>query len=85
MLQKQVTIASPDGLHARPANDFAKLAMTLPGQVMVSRPGGTKVRGDSILSLMTLGLRGGEAVVVEIADDSQETLLESLISLLSAH
>ena len=83
MLRRQVTIASPDGLHARPANEFARLAMTLPGKVMVSRPEQTPVRGDSILSLMTLGLRGGESVVVEIADDSQETLLESLISLLS--
>jgi phosphocarrier protein HPr len=85
MLRKQVTIASPEGLHARPANDFARLAMVLPGKVMVSRPGGNKVRGDSMLSLMTLGLRGGESVVVEIDDDSQETLLETLISLLSSH
>jgi phosphocarrier protein HPr len=71
MLRKQVTIASPEGLHARPANDFARLAMVLPGKVMVSRPGGNKVRGDSMLSL--------------IDDDSQETLLETLISLLSSH
>ena len=83
MLRQQVSIASADGLHARPANDFARLAATLPGKVLVSRPGGEKVRGDSILSLMTLGLRGGESVVVEIDDDSQETLLESLISLLT--
>jgi phosphocarrier protein HPr len=82
MLRSQVTIASADGLHARPANDFAKLAASLPGKVMVSRPGGNKVRGDSILLLMTLGLRGGESVVVEIDDDTQETLLESLINLL---
>jgi phosphotransferase system HPr-like phosphotransfer protein len=51
---------------------------------MVSRPEGAPVRGDSMLSLMTLGLRGGESVVIEIADDTQETLLESLINLLSA-
>jgi len=83
MLRKQVTIVSADGLHARPANDFARLAAALPGKVMVSRPGGNKVRGDSMLSLMTLGLRGGESVVVEIEDDSQDTLLESLIALLT--
>jgi phosphocarrier protein len=85
MLSRQITIASPDGLHARPANEFARLAATAPEKVMVSRPGGDKDRGDSMLSLMTLGLRDGESVVIEISDDSQETLLEKLISLLSAH
>ncbi len=85
MLSRQVTITSPDGLHARPANEFARLAGGAPERVMVSRPGENKVRGDSMLSLMTLGLRGGETVIIEISDDSQESLLEKLISLLSTH
>lgn len=84
-MQRQVTIASDDGLHARPANDFAKLAATLPGKVMVSRPEGERVRGDSMLSLMTLGLRAGESVVIEIAEDGHETLLNSLVSVLTSH
>lgn len=83
MLRRQIIIASPDGLHARPANDFAKMAATLPGKVMVYRPEGQRVRGDSVLSLMTLGLRGGESVIIEVADDNQDSLLESLISLLT--
>jgi phosphocarrier protein HPr len=84
MIKSQTTIASPEGLHARPANEFAKLASTAPGKVTVSRLDGERVRGDSMLSLMTLGLRSGESVLVEISDDSQESLLEELISLLSA-
>ena len=83
MFKTQVTIASAEGLHARPANEFAKLAATLPGKVMVSRPGGSKVRGDSMLSLMTLGLKTGESVIIEVADESGENLLESLAKLLS--
>ena len=85
MMQRQVTIASDDGLHARPANDFAKLAATLPGKVMVFRPEGERVRGDSMLSMMTLGLRSGESVVIEIAEDGHETLLDSLVSVLTSH
>ena len=85
MLQCQVTIASDDGLHARPANDFAKLAATLPGKVTVFRPEGERVRGDSMLSLMTLGLRAGESVVIEIGEDGHETLLDSLVSVLTSH
>jgi phosphotransferase system HPr (HPr) family protein len=84
MIRRQAIIASPEGLHARPANEFAKLASAVPGKVMVSRLDGESVRGDSMLSLMTLGLRTGEMVLVEISDDSQETLLEELIRLLSA-
>ena len=85
MLRAQVTIASPDGLHARPANEFSKLAATAIGQVWLSRPEETKVRGDSILALLTLGLKQGDIVLVEISDDSQKTLLNQLVSLLSAH
>ena len=85
MLRRQVTISSPDGLHARPASEFAKLASALPSKVMVSRPDGQPVRGDSMLSLLTLGLRAGEAVVIEVLADDQETLLENLIVLLTTH
>jgi hypothetical protein len=84
MLRTQVTILAPDGLHARPANEFSKIAARLPGQVWLSRPGGTKVRGDSILGILTLGLMQGDIVIVEISDDDQESLLERLVSLLSA-
>jgi phosphocarrier protein len=84
MLRRQVTIASPEGLHARPANEFARLASAAPGKVMVSRPDGERVRGDSILSLMTLGLRTGESVIIEISDDALEMLLEKLVGLISA-
>jgi phosphotransferase system HPr (HPr) family protein len=83
MLRAQLTITSPDGLHARPANEFSKLAATATGQVWLSRPEEPKVRGDSILAILTLGLKQGEIVFIEISDESQESLLKQLVSLLS--
>jgi phosphocarrier protein len=82
MVRRQVTISSPDGLHARPANEFSKLAASSTGQVWLSRPGEAKVRGDSILAILTLGLKHGEIVIIETADDAEESLLERLVSLL---
>jgi phosphotransferase system HPr-like phosphotransfer protein len=41
------------------------------------------VRGDSILAILTLGLKQGEIVMIEISDARQESLLKELVSLLS--
>jgi len=76
-----VSISQPDGLHARPASDFVALVQQSGLSVTVSRLGETPVRGDSVLSLMTLGLGFGELVEISVEGQDAQDLLVALKSL----
>ncbi len=83
MLHATVIVNLPEGLHARPAADFARQASLAGNTVMVGRMGGKLVRGDSILSLMTLGIKQGDLLLLEVRGPNAETLLATLKSLVS--
>jgi PTS hybrid protein len=59
---RSVTLVNPDGLHARPAAEFVKLATALGGKVTVN---GKDAR--SLLGILSLGL--GQGATVEIATE----------------
>jgi len=75
MAERTVTVASSVGLHARPATLISQAAAKLAAAgtpVTIGVPGGTPVRADSVLMLMTLGAVHGAQVVV--ASDSQDAV-----------
>lgn len=81
-----VTIRQADGWHARPATEFAQLVGESNLEVTIGRPGQSAVRGDSVLSLLTLGARFGEELVITVTgptaqDANPEKLLEKLTQL----
>lgn len=84
MPQRRVIIATPTGLHARPAAIFAQKAATLGVATTVARVGGDAVDASSILSVMSLGLNGGEEVILA-CDGEHEDLLDALAELLSTN
>jgi len=69
-----VTLNSQNGLHARPAGLLAKLASQFQSKVDLIVNGNIK-NGKSIMSLMSLGLKGGESILIkaEGEDSSQAT------------
>jgi phosphotransferase system HPr (HPr) family protein len=77
----KVSVANIDGWHARPASDFAKLVVTSGHRVQVSRPGLKAVPGDSVLSLLSLGVRQGEVLIIEVDGPNSVDLLNQLIAL----
>ena len=81
MVVGKVSVANIDGWHARPASDFAKLVVASGHRVQVSRPGLKPVPGDSVLSLMSLGARQGEVLIIEVDGPNPEDLLNRLIAL----
>jgi phosphocarrier protein HPr len=83
MVKDTVTIKTPEGLHARPAAEFVRAASAPAHTVMLSKPTGLKVRGDSILSLLSLGVKEGEKLIIEVSGPEEKTLLQSLISIVS--
>jgi phosphocarrier protein HPr len=83
MVKSTVSIKTPEGLHARPAAEFARLAATAGHTVLISKSEGPKVRGDSILSLLSLGVKQGEKLSIEVSGPDEESLLQSLITVVS--
>lgn len=71
-MERNVTVAIVEGLHARPAALFVAAASAAPADVTISK-GSDPVPADSILSVMTLGVTAGDVVTLatagEVADD----------------
>jgi phosphocarrier protein HPr len=79
MPEIRVKIASPVGLHARPASLFVKAAAKHPGPVSIGRPGAEPVDARSMLSVLSLAIGHGEDVVLNGAQEA----LDELSTLLS--
>lgn len=80
MAQRTVVVASRVGLHARPAMLFTQAVAATGSSVTIAKAGGAPVDASSILFVMSLGVAGGEEVVLE-SDD--EAALDSLVALLA--
>ena len=83
MPERRVVIGIAEGLHARPAALFARLAGEQPCPVTIRKPDGQPVNAASILSIMTLGARGGDEVVLAVPErpdgtTDAETVLDAL-------
>lgn len=84
MVQEIVVVGSAEGFHARPATEFAKVCTGIEAVVKVSRPGFDAVRGDSVLSLMTLGAKQGDKLLIQVAGPNEDSLLDHLKSIVCA-
>jgi phosphotransferase system HPr (HPr) family protein len=51
--------------------------------VMIAKGDGPKVRGDSILSLLSLGIKQGEKLSIEVTGPDEDSLIQSLITVVS--
>lgn len=65
-LLAQVTVSQLDGWHARPATEFARIVGEFGLEVTIGRPGEEPVRGDSVLSLLTIGARFNETLDITV-------------------
>jgi len=83
VVKQTVVIKSAEGLHARPASEFVRVAATDGHMVMISKGDGPKVRGDSILSLLSLGIKQGERLSIEVTGPDEDSLIQSLITVVS--
>ncbi|WP_068253055.1 HPr family phosphocarrier protein [Janibacter corallicola] len=82
MPRRTATIASPVGLHARPAALFVREAAASGLDVRIGRPGEEPVDATSILGVMTLGAGHGERVEVVAEGEGADAALDELTALL---
>lgn len=76
-VETTVTLLTEDGLHARPAGLLVKVAGQFQSKVELSANGLTK-NAKSIMSLMSMGLKGGEQILLKADGEDASAAIESL-------
>ena len=74
---RTVTVASSQGLHARPAKMFVEAAQTSGAQVTIAK-GEKSVNAASILGVLSLGVEKDDQVLLTAEGENEEQTLDSL-------
>ncbi len=77
---RTVVVTNPQGLHARPADAFVKLASQFQSKVEVIRDG-ERVDGKSILAILTLAAVEGTQLELEATGPDAQAALDALSQL----
>lgn len=81
--EKTVVINNPQGLHARPAELFARLALQFDSNIEVIRDS-LRVDAKSILHVLTLGAAQGTELILHAQGADAEAALEALVRLVES-
>lgn len=81
---RTAVFGSEVGLHARPASAIAKAAGESGHTITLVTPEGKKANAASILTLLTLGVKHGDEVVIEVSGDDAETVADSFAELVGS-
>ena len=81
---RAVTVKNPNGLHLRPWLMVVKLAQPYKSKIEVVKEF-ARADARSVLSLMSLGVRQGETIVVEAEGDDAESAVAALVELLDGY
>lgn len=76
-VETTVTLLTEDGLHARPAGLLVKVAGQFQSKVELSANGLTK-NAKSIMSLMSMGLKGGEEILLKADGEDAALAIETI-------
>jgi len=79
-----VVIANPDGLHARPAEVFARLASSFKSHIEIVKEG-RAVDGKSILQVLTLGAPKGTKLQLNASGADAEDAIAALTDLVNSN
>ena len=79
-VEQTVVINNPQGLHARPAELFARLALQFDSTIEVIRDN-QRVDAKSILHVLTLGAAQGTELTLQAEGADAEAAIEALVHL----
>lgn len=79
----ELTIPNEEGLHARPAAKFVKLANQFACDIWVEKDD-EEINGKSIMGLMMLAAAQGEVITLSAEGTDAETALERLSALVAS-
>ncbi|MDP3208056.1 MAG: HPr family phosphocarrier protein [Rhodoglobus sp.] len=81
MAERNLSVASANGLHARPAALFVK-AVTDSGCTVELQKGERAVNAASILGVVSLGIEHGDEVTLRVQGENEQDVLDSLAEFL---
>ncbi|OQX95143.1 phosphocarrier protein HPr [candidate division KSB1 bacterium 4572_119] len=82
MLEKKVTIKNSQGLHARPATQFVKVAAKFQSQIFLSRDG-READGKSLMNVIALAAPKGCELILKIDGVDEQKAMTSLVKLIN--
>lgn len=82
MKEKEVSVVPEEGLHARPAARFVKTAKGYSSEIKVLKDG-KEANAKSSLSLMTLGAKQGDRLLIRAEGEDEAAAVEELAGLIS--
>lgn len=83
-LTRTVVVTNPQGLHARPADLFVKLACQYQSRIEVIKDG-ERVDGKSILNILTLAAVEGTQLEIVATGPDAEAALDALAELVQTN
>ena len=76
--ERRVKITNLNGLHARPATSFVKMATKFDSDIHVSAENKEKVNGKSVIDLLTLGAKNGTEILITAKGVDRKEALDAL-------
>lgn len=71
MKQFTYVITDPNGMHARPAGSFCKMAQSYASKITIAKEG-READAKRIMGVMQLGIKNGQAVTVSVEGEDEE-------------
>lgn len=81
MCEKEVTVTSDAGVHARPAMMLVKEAMKFPCEIFLVKDD-TEANGKSIMSVLALAITPGTKLVIRAEGEREEEAVDRIIGLI---
>lgn len=83
-VEKEISIAHPQGLHARPAALFVQIASKYDASLTATKDGET-VNGKSIMGILMLGAQQGSKITLCAEGEDARDLIVELEQFLTQH
>ena len=79
-VEREVTVSNRQGLHARPAAEFVKVASTFESEIFVEKDE-LEVNGKSIMGVMMLAAEPGTTLAIRADGEDSDEAVEALVAL----
>jgi phosphocarrier protein HPr len=79
--EQKVTVAHENGLHARPASEFVKLASQFEADIRLTAEDGKEGDAKSSLAIMSLGVDSGDGILIQSEGPDSEEAVRALTDL----
>ena len=76
--ERKIKITNVNGLHARPATSFVKMATKFSSDIFIRTENKEKVNGKSVIDLLTLGAKNGTEILITAKGRDREEALDAL-------